>query len=143
MMDNASRLDNLKTQIRRAFNGALKASAKTAEANSEGWTIWRTPEDLERDHALALNTLKYGQDKITDKQIDHIIARWAEAQMLVVFPEILDDPHDDIQDDVFKAIVKAEQKLSHLTRQLKDPVSGLMAADTILDDLTHGLRAAP
>lgn len=143
MMDNKARLDNLRTQIRGIFGQAARAAEKPAKADKDGWTIWRGPDDLKRDHGLALSTIKYHKDKITDKQIDHIIARWAEAQMLVVCPEIIDEPDHDIQDDVFKAIVKAEQNLSRLTRQLKDPTSGLMAADRILDDLRHGLLAAP
>lgn len=143
MMDNKARLDNLRTQIRGIFGQAARAAEKPAKADKDGWTIWRGPDDLKREYSLALSTIKHRKDKITDKQIDHIIARWAEAQMLVVFPEVIEDSNHDIQDDVFRSIVKAEQKLSYLTRQLKDPISGLMAADVILEDLTHGLRAAP
>lgn len=115
----------------------IKKFAKNiASKYSYAYALCRSEESLERDGVMLA---------------DGLIARWGQAQMLTIMPELIDNPDPGIQDDIANMLDRAERVFSrydnrgrhammHDTRSLHSLFSGLgtsMSEDSKLMRLTH------
>ena len=93
-LNNANALDIIVGQ-RLPRSHYIKEFAKNiASKYSSAYALCRSEEALERDGTMLA---------------DGLIARWGQAQMLTVMPELIDDPDPGIQNDIANFLERAER----------------------------------
>lgn len=93
-LNNTSALDIIIGQPLPRSHYIKEFAKNIASKYSSAYALCRSEEALERDGAMLA---------------DGLIARWGQAQMLTVMPELIDDPDPGIQNDIAHFLERAER----------------------------------